>query len=155
MDVNSKFVIDSYNALCDTLFVPINRSERMNTSIEVIVIAIVIYAIVWFLWKRPAVGVVTAESTPWGIAYTVTLGNVEYQSSADGTLWTQGYKSVPFSISGRCRKAVKSARYHNKIETKDGQWPELLASLDPEHRGLIIAGGIEGQRNARNSRLLP
>ena len=128
----------------------------MNTSPEIIIVFAVVMVGVWLLWRRDRdAGSVKAEHTPWGTAYTVTLDGIEYQSSADGTLWTRGYKSVSFLVSERCRRAVRRARRAVKIETTEGNWPELLAGMSPDFRAKIVAGGLEGQRNAKNSRLLP
>ena len=129
----------------------------MNTSPEIIIVFAVVMVGVWLLWRRDRdAGSVKAEHTPWGTAYTVTLDGIEYQSSADGTLWTRGYKSIPFRISERCRRAVRRARKAGKIETTEGKkWSDLLDGLPPDMRSKIIAGGLEGQRNAKNSGLLP
>ena len=100
---------------------------------------------------------VTATRTPWGDAYTVSSGSAVYTSSCDGTLWTKkDGPPVSFSRSDFCRFVVRWAKRLNKVErVDDDKWDRLLADASPEFRANIIMGGLEGQANARRSRLLP
>ncbi len=100
---------------------------------------------------------VTAESTPWGTAYKVTIGDNIYESSCDGTLWnTIPRGDYSFEASERCRAAVRKAKRNGTIEkvTSD-RWDKLIGNMSPEFRSKIVAGGNEGRVNAAKTGLLP
>lgn len=98
--------------------------------------------------------------TPWGKCYEVHHRGRIYESSCDGTLWNErghGY-DMTFRISEKCRRAVRRAEKRGETEElkdKTKEWDELLARQSGDFRAKVIAGGLEGQANARKTGLLP